>query len=88
MKIELNEETKEILGMVCFRAGPIAHLMVKAGIPVDKKAEVEQATVIHWLLNLYLEHGSGWRKKAAEQLGLWQEAATRNVHSQPGGSNG
>ena len=85
MKIELNDDTKEILGMLCFQAGPIAHLMNDAGIAVEKKAETEQAVVIHWLLNLYIEHGSEWRKKAAEQLGQWQEAAKSiNVHSQPG----
>lgn len=25
------------------------------------KAETEQAAVIHWMVNLYLKHGPGWR---------------------------
>ena len=75
MNIELNEHTKAILGLVCFRAVPIARLMRDVGHEIDTKAEAEQAAVIHWKLNLYLEHGEKWQEVAGRQLDEWIKKA-------------
>lgn len=71
---ELNEDLIDILGMPCFRAGPIAHLFNAAGeAKIPPRAENEQAFVLHWLLGLYLEHGEKWRPEAAARLRAMQE---------------
>ena len=72
-KTEFNEYTKWILGLVNFRCWQYApmikvlkHDMSKDEFPADQQAEV-----IHFLLNLYEEHGDSWRKefeKSLEQL--------------------
>ncbi|WP_289298252.1 hypothetical protein [uncultured Reyranella sp.] len=65
----LNPDLVEILGMPNFRAGPIAHLFVAAGEEkIEPAAETEQAFVLHWLLGLYLEHGSDWKPIASEKI--------------------
>jgi len=65
---ELNPDTAEILGRPNFTCGPIARLLRTAGKEIEEKAESEQAAVIHWLLTIYDEHGSDWRKHAAVAL--------------------
>jgi hypothetical protein len=37
------------------------------GHEIATKAEDEQAAVIHWLLNLYLEHAAQWREVAQQE---------------------
>ena len=65
----LNAELAEILGRPCFECAHIAWaLRDLLGHPVERKAESEQAAVIHWTLGLYLEHGTRWREKANEIL--------------------
>ena len=66
---ELNDDLRKILGVVCFRAGPIAHRLNRGGMNIPGKAEEEQAAVIFWLLKLYEKHGSKWAREA----GLWLE---------------
>lgn len=72
---ELNEHTIEIMGKPNFACGPIAHLMQKVGKDVPRKAEAEQAHVIHWLLGLYEQHGSKWRDEADKQIDEWVKQA-------------
>lgn len=65
----IDEDMIAILGMPNFQAGPIAHIWRdEGGATIPHKSEAEQAFVIHWLLKLYAEHGSGWRKHAADKL--------------------
>ena len=72
---ELDAELTQILGMPNFVAAPFAHIMRKGGgVDIPRKSEIEQAHVIHWMVGLYLEHGADWRKKAQEQLKIWDEA--------------
>lgn len=67
--MELNEETKFILGRPNFWCGGIARLLRKRGYDIPLKSEDEQAYVIHWMLCLYEEHGSEfWGEKAREIL--------------------
>jgi len=63
-KIELDKEVEWILGRPVFYCAPLAEALRQKGWEIQTKIEVEQAVVIHWMLNLYLEHGEGWREIA------------------------
>lgn len=66
---ELTPDLSEILGMMVFNSGPIAHAFRDAGrADIKRKCEAEQAFVLHWLLTLCLEHGALWRRHAGETL--------------------
>lgn len=78
-----NDTTKWILGMLCFQCGALAQGMRRLGHEIPQKAEAEQAYVIHWMLNLYLEHGENWRKVAAELL---KEPSSETVEALPAGT--
>lgn len=63
--IPLDDDVKEILGKPNFWCGQVAqYLRVGMDMEIERKSEVEQAFVIHWLLNIYLQHGKEWRKIA------------------------
>lgn len=61
---ELNADLVDILGRPNFTCIRIAQLLRLGGVEIAKKAEAEQATVIHYLLGFYLKHGSEWAEKA------------------------
>jgi len=65
---ELNADLIDILGRPNFTCIRIAQLLRLSGVEIDKKAEAEQATVIHYLLGFYLTHGSQWAEKAGEDI--------------------
>lgn len=67
-QIALNKDTIEILGRPNFMCANAARILRLRGDTIPHKAENEQAAVICFLLNLYLEHGSGYLKKAEETL--------------------
>lgn len=71
----LNADLVDILGMMCFQAGPIAHRYAAAGLYVDGKgkplpnrAEPEQAFVIRRMLVHYLRDPATWRAAFSEEL--------------------
>ncbi len=65
MQIELNDDTNYILGMPNFQCAQFREVVEHyTGCAIPPKAEREQAAVIAWFLNLYLEHGADWREKA------------------------
>jgi hypothetical protein len=68
MPLELNAHTKEILGRPCFSCFYIAEGLRLQGKAIPRKAEEEQAVVIHWLLSMYHAHGADWKKEAAKYL--------------------
>jgi hypothetical protein len=68
IQIELNEHTRAILGRPNFACMRIAHQLRKMGHEIPNKAEEEQATVLWWMLNLYLEHGDQWQEEGARIL--------------------
>lgn len=68
-RLELNDQSRDILGRICFQCVGIARVLRESGQPVKTRAEDEQAATIHFLLNKYLEHGDDWRAKADEELG-------------------
>ncbi|MDH2313386.1 hypothetical protein [Methylobacterium brachiatum] len=66
---ELTPEVRDVLSIMCFEAGPIAHAFRQAGrAEIKTRAEDEQAFVLHWLLTIALEHGAEWRKHAGDVL--------------------
>jgi hypothetical protein len=68
MRIELNEHTRAILGRPNFACMRIAHQLRKMGHEIPNKAEEEQATVLWWMLNLYLKYGDKWQEEGERIL--------------------
>lgn len=64
----LNDDLRAILGRPCFACIDIVKVLRLDGVEIPTKAEDEQAVTLHWLLCLYLEHGSAWREKGEEWL--------------------
>jgi hypothetical protein len=56
----LDDDLREILGRPNFACGEIASLLRVMGHEIAKKAEAEQAAVIHWMLAKYAAHGGDW----------------------------
>lgn len=67
MQVPLDEETRWILSRPNFWCASVAQVLREGGHEIERKAEDEQASVIHWLLNLYLAHGDRWRDVAREE---------------------
>jgi hypothetical protein len=65
---QLTPPLRRVLGMMLWETGPIAHAMRATGHDVARKAEDEQALVMHWLLGFVLAHGADWHKHAAIAL--------------------
>jgi hypothetical protein len=84
-KIPLNDDTRRILGTVCIQCIHLAELLRSDGHAIDRKAEAEQAAVIHWMLNIYLEHGEKWRdvvEQEAKRMHLAQKTRRENELAQ------
>lgn len=76
--LPLNEHTREILGRICLHCGGIADVLRSDNHEIKRKAEDEQAAVIHFLLHMYFKHGDGWREEAEKHLkALAENAATK-----------
>lgn len=65
---DLNDETRWILGRPNFSCAGIAEGLRAGGHVIERKAEHEQAAVIHWMLTMYEQHGAEWRGKAEAEL--------------------
>lgn len=65
---DLTPDLREVLGMMVFQLSPIAPALRAAGHDIKRRAEDEQAAVLHWLIGLVLEHGSNWRSHAADEI--------------------
>lgn len=63
-----NEELLNILGLPNFACGQIANGLRRLGWQIAPKAELEQASVLFWMLQLYLKHGEKWRDVGEEIL--------------------
>ncbi|KKN33992.1 hypothetical protein LCGC14_0798050 [marine sediment metagenome] len=73
---EMTPELQDILGRPNFVCGPIAHIFQAAGADIPRKAEAEQAFVLHWMIKLYLTHGDRWREIGEEELKEVRAAAS------------
>lgn len=65
---DINEDLVEILGRPNFTCSGIAELFRGNGADIKRKSENEQAFIIHWLIGVYLTHGSDWRLVAEAEL--------------------
>lgn len=77
--VPLDDETQWILGRPNFWCASVAQVLREDGHEIKKKAENEQASVIHWLLNLYLEHGDKWRDVAQSELNRIKDKVASRV---------
>lgn len=66
MKTELNEHTRSILGSPGFLCHTLAEDLSYLGMNIPRKDKEEQATAIHFMLNLYETYGDAWRTKFKE----------------------
>lgn len=57
----LTEPVKEVLSLMLWDTGPVAHALRSDGEEIPRKAEDEQAHVMHWMLGLALQHGDDWK---------------------------
>ncbi len=65
---EMTPEIREVLGLMNFRTGPLAHLFRAAGADIRTKCEDEQAFVLFRFLHLALKHGAGWREASVTDV--------------------
>lgn len=65
---KLSDDLGNILGRPNFWCGSFSRNLRDAGHVIPKKAESEQAYVIHWMLKLYIEHGTKWAKEGDKQI--------------------
>lgn len=73
---EPTDALLEVLGLMLYTTTPIAHALRAAGTDIAKRCEEEQAYVLHWLIQLALQHGPDWRARATKSIEELQ-AATR-----------
>ena len=64
----LTPELDEVLGWPNFKCGPYAEIFRAAGYEIPRKAEREQAFILHWLTGLVLKHGAGWHDQGSIEL--------------------
>lgn len=75
--LPLNDHTRMILGRPNFACSFTARRMRELGHSIPKKAEEEQAAVIHLMLTMYQQHGADWFEHANAYLeGGHQPAAS------------
>jgi len=63
-----DPEVQWILSKTCLSCGPMAHVFQRAGYPIPRHAEEEQAHVLLWMLSRYKQNGADWREKADDEL--------------------
>lgn len=80
---EPTDALLEVLGLMLYTTTPIAHALRAAGTDIPKRCEEEQAHVLHWLVQLALQHGAEWRARAAKTIDELQAAtqATSEVRA-------
>lgn len=79
----LTPPLRRVLSMIMWETGPIAHALRATGADIARKAEDEQAVVLHWLVGFVLEHGDDWHKYAAVALRAMTDSMTKPGEQQP-----
>jgi len=80
----LTPALREVLSMMCFQLGPLAHGFRSAGYDIETSAEAEQSFMLHWLIPFALEHGDRWRQMAAIELRKIAELAKAKQNAATG----
>lgn len=85
----LTQELREILGYPNYQCGPMAHAYQAIdeyvgadGVELKKRAEDEQAFILHKLVGLWFRHGETWRAHAIAEIDRAAKAA-RAALAQP-----
>lgn len=74
----LDDQVWFILGRPCFACGHIAERLRQLGYVIERKAEPEQAAVIHFMLTHYAQHGPDkWMDEADATLKRKDDNGTR-----------
>ena len=63
---KMDEALADILGRPNFTLGDFARAFRDAGEPIPRKAEAEQAFMLHWMTCLYLRHGEKWHDEGGK----------------------
>lgn len=79
----LTPPLRRVLGMMLWETGPIAHALRATGEDIARKAEDEQAVVLHWLVGFVLKHGADWHKHAAIELRAMTDSMTKPGEQKP-----
>lgn len=82
---KLTPALLDALGTMNFQTGPIAHALRATGADIPRKCEAEQAHVLHWFIQLVLQHGDGWRDAVGDELQRIADTA-RNAQAPKSGS--
>ena len=81
---ELTSTLREVLGLMIMQTCPIAHGFRAAGFDIPCKTEEEQAFVLHWMLQIALQHGENWRRVAGERMKEIYDQAQARATTQGG----
>lgn len=74
----MTEELASILGLMCFQCISFAQALRAGGYSIKKRAEDEQAAVLHWMLGHYFRSGpDGWRAEASADMERLRESAVK-----------
>lgn len=65
---EITEALFDVLSLMLWHTGPIAHVLRIGGAEIKKRAEDEQAHVLHWFIQLAIQHGPAWRERATASI--------------------
>lgn len=82
--IAINDDLIAILGRPNFSCHEFAIALRGEGVLIHNKAEHEQAHVLHWMLGIYLEHGSDWKAQVGVELDRMAKAAKERIRGNPG----
>ena len=65
---KITPELKEVLSLMLWKTGEIAHILRAGGIDIPRKAEEEQCAVLHWLITLAIDYGDDWKQKFGDRM--------------------
>jgi len=79
---EMPPALRQVLSLMLWHTGPVAHVLRAGGADIKTRAEDEQAHVLHWLIQLALEHGDAWRDRASERVSEIRAAISASKESE------
>jgi hypothetical protein len=66
---DMNDALRFILGIPNFQCASMASALRADGQDIPRKAEAEQAAVLHWLIKAALDRPNDWKDWAIGELG-------------------
>jgi hypothetical protein len=83
---ELTPELREILGLICYQCISFAQCLRADGVEIGRRAEDEQAVVLHWLTRFALKHGADWRTRVQSALNEMKDRCAQRDAGKAGGA--